>query len=283
MKKLFLSLLNSKIVKGSVLLITIKCLFIFTVIIIQACSNFSDEVSPKIKESFNLSKLEIGKTKISLKEKTSNTINKRSIDDNSQDIYLVSLDGDATLSDADFENISNSAYDFYSLNQVLLDYNLSPSLEPINGESDPVLVVNVDEQELLDALNPAIQEAKNYLRDKGFTDNDIIDMINEENLQETDLIVLVSVLSSYENSDFTSYSLQGMFVTPTFALDGYDVLMCGISAFGVDVIWALGTQDATKWTVKAIKKAGAAVGKRMLGPIGVAITLVSFGTCIAML
>jgi hypothetical protein len=283
MKKLILSILNSKIVKGSVLLITIKCLFIFSVIIIQSCSNFDDEKSPKIKESFNLSKIEIGKTKISVKEKTSNMINKRSLDDNSQDIYLVSLDGDASLSDADFQNISNSVYDFYSLNQVLMDYNLSTSLKPNNGESDPVLVVNVNEQELLETLNPAIQEAKNYLKNKGFKDNDIIDMINEEGLEETDLIVLVSVLSSYENADFTSYSLQSMFVTPTFALDGYDVIMCGIAAFGADVIWALGTQDATKWTVKAIKKAGAAVGKRLLGPIGVAITLVSFGTCLSML
>ena len=51
-------------------------------------------------------------------------------------------------------------------------------------------------------------------------------------------------------------------------------------AIGADVLWALGS-DGVKWKKKAIKKAFGAVAKRMLGPIGVAFAIVTFGICMA--
>jgi len=50
-------------------------------------------------------------------------------------------------------------------------------------------------------------------------------------------------------------------------------------ALGVDAIWALGGSNAKSWSKSAIKKAFGSVAKRFLGPVGVAITVTSFGLC----
>lgn len=45
----------------------------------------------------------------------------------------------------------------------------------------------------------------------------------------------------------------------------------------VDALWALGGSNAAAWTAAGMKTAFKAVAKRALGPIGVAIAVVSFG------
>lgn len=56
---------------------------------------------------------------------------------------------------------------------------------------------------------------------------------------------------------------------------------CALFAIGADAIWALGSSSASAWTAAAMTKAFTAVAKRFLGPIGVAIAVVSFGVCLA--
>ena len=53
-----------------------------------------------------------------------------------------------------------------------------------------------------------------------------------------------------------------------------------LAAIGADAIFSLGSKSS-KWTIKAISKAFGAVAKRFLGPIGVAIAVVTFVICIA--
>ena len=58
-------------------------------------------------------------------------------------------------------------------------------------------------------------------------------------------------------------------------------LECGMIAVGADALWALGGSSASAWTAAAMTKAFTAVAKRFLGPIGVAIAVITFGVCMA--
>lgn len=65
------------------------------------------------------------------------------------------------------------------------------------------------------------------------------------------------------------------------AVDSGEVLDCALEALGIDAIYALSASGLTTWTGAAIAKAFSAAAKRALGPVGVAIAVVSFGICIA--
>jgi hypothetical protein len=58
------------------------------------------------------------------------------------------------------------------------------------------------------------------------------------------------------------------------------IATCAAIAVGADILWSLG-DSSVKWTTKSIVKAFSKVAKRFLGPVGVAIAIVSFGMCIA--
>jgi len=60
-----------------------------------------------------------------------------------------------------------------------------------------------------------------------------------------------------------------------------ELLVCGAVAIGADALWALGGSSASAWTAAAMTKAFTAIAKRFLGPVGVAIAVVSFGVCLA--
>jgi hypothetical protein len=64
-------------------------------------------------------------------------------------------------------------------------------------------------------------------------------------------------------------------------IDGGEVLDCALAAIGADALFAFGGSTATAWTAAAVTKAFSAVAKRFLGPVGVAIAVVSFGICIS--
>jgi hypothetical protein len=46
---------------------------------------------------------------------------------------------------------------------------------------------------------------------------------------------------------------------------------------GADALYSLSLSNASTWTYSAMKNAFKAVAKRFLGPIGVAVAVVSFG------
>lgn len=60
-----------------------------------------------------------------------------------------------------------------------------------------------------------------------------------------------------------------------------DFLKCAAVAVGADALFALGSSSATAWSAAALTRAFSAVAKRFLGPIGVAIAVVSFSLCLA--
>ena len=56
---------------------------------------------------------------------------------------------------------------------------------------------------------------------------------------------------------------------------------CAIAAVGVNVLWSLMASGASTWSVGAISAAFSRVAARIVGPIGVAITIAAFGWCLA--
>ena len=134
---------------------------------------------------------------------------------------------------------------------------------------------------IVTGLNPAVQEAKEYLYSKGLTEREIQTIITQENGTELDLIPLVMYMTVIEQDKPIAFDISSLFSTPAYAkLTTKDVLLCSAAAIGADILWALGISDTTKWSKKAITKAFGTVAKRFLGPIGVAIAVVSFGVCL---
>lgn len=163
----------------------------------------------------------------------------------------------------------------------LIDYSEAViQYEPTATNADYMLQVPV--AEVYDRLNPLIEESRQYLYAKGFTSQDIQDMLTEEGGKEEDLIPFVMALVQAENSPPISRNYMDFFITSAHAkLDASDYVRCAAVAIGADVLWSLSGSSASAWTVSAMKKAFGAIAKRMLGPIGVAIAAVSFGICIA--
>lgn len=142
-------------------------------------------------------------------------------------------------------------------------------------------LLQVPVAEVYDRLNPLIEESRQYLYAKGFTPQDIQDMLIEEGGTEEDLIPFAMALVQAESSASTARNYLDFFIPSAHAkLDAHDYLRCAAIAIGTDVLWSLSGSSASSWSVSAMKKAFGAVAKRMLGPIGVAIAAISFGVCI---
>lgn len=114
-------------------------------------------------------------------------------------------------------------------------------------------------------------------------------MIIEEDGTEEDLVPLVMSMIEIESqqntnplavNDFSRLFFNSAYAQAAPELTPGEIGTCAAIAIGADILWALGTSSASSWTMPAIKKAFGAVAKRMLGPIGVAIAVVTFGVCI---
>jgi hypothetical protein len=116
------------------------------------------------------------------------------------------------------------------------------------------------------------------LNARGLTNGDIDVMVQEEGGQEVDLVPYAAALAEYESTGATGMNYLILFGNSAYA---QNVLTCAAKALGVNALWALGGSNAAAWTKAGMKKAFGAVAKRALGPIGVAIAVVSFGLCMA--
>lgn len=138
-------------------------------------------------------------------------------------------------------------------------------------------------------MEPLIKNAKEYLYGRGFSEDEIQEMIKENSANETDLIPFVLKLSEaelyediYANITYRQKtSLLSIFAVPSYARDVefMDYVDCALHAVGADVFYSLAWSGAKTWTKAVMKRAFTAVVKRALGPIGAAITVISFGIC----
>ncbi|HOZ15050.1 MAG TPA: hypothetical protein PLH91_12385 [Tenuifilaceae bacterium] len=148
---------------------------------------------------------------------------------------------------------------------------------PTNSEYQITLPLET----ITNSLNPLVQESKQYLYSKGFSEQDIQKMLADEKAPETDLIALVMVVTQSENGLLVAQNQLNLFSinTANANVDWSEVGRCGLHALGVDILFSVGMSGATVWSTAAIKTAFKSVAKRMLGPVGVAIAVVDFGFC----
>ncbi|WP_124559640.1 hypothetical protein [Pedobacter sp. KBW01] len=152
--------------------------------------------------------------------------------------------------------------------------------EPTPTNSGNTIVVDV--QAINQALDPVILEAKQYLYAKGFTPNDITDMIAEHNGTQQDLVPFVIGLTWAETQapvEITK-NYNPFISTANAKLNAQDYINCAVAALGVDILYALSQSTLSTWSIPLMKKAFGTVAKKVLGPIGVAITIASFGFCL---
>jgi hypothetical protein len=112
---------------------------------------------------------------------------------------------------------------------------------------------------------------------KGATNQDITDMLQEEGAEDIDLIPFVKALTAVEQNQYTVRNISVPFITEAKALPKF--IECGITALGGDALYALSQSGASSWTWGAMKTAFKSIAKKFLGPIGVAVAVVSFGLC----
>lgn len=183
-------------------------------------------------------------------------------------------------------NVSSETIDFYqSVNSIedlaILIDNYDGTLQYEPSASNSSYPINLPLETIEQSLAPLVQQSKDYLYTKGFTEQDIQQMITEENAEETDLIPLVMAITQAENGNLVASNNFGLIpINMAYAkVNWQQVGHCAMHALGVDILFSLGASSATVWSAFAIKSAFKTVAKRMLGPIGVAIAVVDFGFC----
>ncbi len=174
----------------------------------------------------------------------------------------------------EFINDFSSDVSIQSLSDVLVNNGVSID-DSVNVNAD--VIIQIPEAPVRAALQPLVTNAKSYLMAKGITTQQITEMLQEENAEEIDLIPFVKTLVSIEEEQYAVRKISLPFVNEAKALPRF--VECGMAALGADAIYALSQSTASSWTWGAMKKAFKTVAKKMLGPIGVAIAVVSFGIC----
>lgn len=174
--------------------------------------------------------------------------------------------------------IINKARNMPTLTQITyaLEYHNASINDSIQTDAD--FSIFIPEQEVMNTLVPLVNDAKNYLIAKGATQQQITDMLQEENAQEIDLIPFVKLLSNIEQGQYAIRKFSVPFVIDANAkLPKF--IECGIYALGGDAGYALAHSGASSWTWSTMKSVFKGVAKRFLGPIGVAIAVISFTGC----
>jgi hypothetical protein len=291
--KNILNLVNlnvKKFFKGYFMLIALGISISFISLIVQSCSKnemFEDNVITQARNNFlnsakiglsNLNKIDINsKNKSSFAKST--TLN--------EDFATISI----------YESSGSNFTDFNRLHQVSSFKELT-SMDGVELEVsyiDGSTSDNIsDSQELIDsysisiesakqALQPTLVEAKNYLRYKGLTDNDIQNLLTADAdgpaMSESDLIPAVMQLIAEEKNQnsFTSLNFSNVFIQSAHASE---IGECAGDALGISAITAVVNQGLYTETGKALlKKAIRKVASRALGWVGAAIFAYEFGDC----
>ena len=270
-----------KFSKGILALVAINILIVISVFIFNSCKKTEFENSDngkanlKFRESLTSNKqfiasISFENEKINL---SSEQLRISSPYIESKKVYIAFSDEVTPEIESAFNN-TKSIQDLANL----IEYTDAIIQDEPNGNSINYPIV-VPIEKVADSLNPLVIESKEYLYSKGFSENAIQQMLTENNGTELDLIPFVIALTEIEKnqSTFATNNLN-LFIGSTYAMNEY--VKCAMVAIGADVLWALGGSQASAWSMTMMTKAFGAVAKRFLGPIGVAIAVVSFGLCI---
>lgn len=279
MKKLiFTSII--KFGKGTLVLFGLNLLLILSVFTIQACNTDFDLQKNHVKDnamirmSLNESINLLNQISIinhnSLKKGSENFRSKNEFE--TTETYYLYSSNDISLPDysTDIQNLNHffylrHNYDLQYLNQLT--------------EQNLVAAYDLPVQPILDALQPAVNASKQFFFDRGFNEQDIIEMLDGEH--EATLIPIVMEVTKNESN----YDLHGsLFLFGTSAYARGDFRDCFVEATGiaagVALIGALGAATTDKTLVmKLVKEAVKKIGGRTLGGIGLAMVVADIAYC----
>lgn len=275
-----------KYAKGMLAILAVKLVAVGFVFTLDSCkkqelkNSYNYEGNTKFRAAIEENKSVVGATiltnLVNSKATSRNAFSATSNTTNEEFPIYVDFPSPVTTEiQAQFDNINS----LQSLSNLLQSTNAVVQYEPTASNSNYSL--SVDTNAVTTSLNPLVQDSKEFLYTKGFTEQDIQQMLVEENAVETDLIALAMVITENEATYPVARNYSSSFVNSAQALTWSEVGHCASHALGMDVLFSLGSSGATVWTMGAIKTAFKSVAKRMLGPIGVAIAVVDFGFCLA--
>lgn len=187
--------------------------------------------------------------------------------------------------------LTNKVSDFGDFTNI--DYN--NMLYSLKGKIDSILLESLPEGISLDEYKLKLLNGELELSESNY--NKILEAStqlsnygrylaekNDIDIEISDISSTISLGGLYSPSDDLETKYYGFDPNSTNAaskLGPSDFLTCAAVAVGADALWALGGSSASAWTAAAMTRAFSAVAKRFLGPVGVAIAVVSFGVCLA--
>ena len=154
--------------------------------------------------------------------------------------------------------------------------------------------IQISEEEYRKTYEPLLKKSKKYLKEqKGFTDEEIQEMVDSARVDELYLIPLVTIISADDNQNVLSknttkiFNPLSLFVTPTYAsgfdwsgLVAKDYIECAAIAIGFDIAGFGFTSACKTWSKVAIKRAFIAIAAKAIGPVGAVLTVGSFVGCL---
>ncbi|OUR91586.1 hypothetical protein A9Q87_09770 [Flavobacteriales bacterium 34_180_T64] len=293
-----------KIVKGTLVIFAIKLILIGVLFIGQSCEtdneilHQNEEANTNFIESLRHSKeklqvISVRNSKINIKNNSSYL--ERDMQGVSVSYCLNEINDDSITIEELVEDINNvtsfiqakSQYGFGDLsefNSTLDDPTNSDQAEtPEFNPEDCLAIFNLPLQPIVDAIEPTIEDAKNYLRSKGLTDNDIENLLAADStggaIEEYNLVPTVMMLIAEEQNTNSNVGVnfQSLFGSSAFASQ---VGECAGDALGISAIAEVMRRGINTSAGKALlKKAIRKVASRALGWIGAAIFIYEFGDC----
>ena len=166
------------------------------------------------------------------------------------------------------------------LQNLAKNYAVSFEITDCSEISENIILVS--EAKTSASMAAMIKQSKQYLNSLGMTDADIQEMLLEENADESTLVPFTLALIEHDNNNYYAWLRTNNFslIPCAYAIDWGHVGHCALNAIGADIFFSLGRSMAKSWTKAAIKTAFKSVAKRMVGPIGVALTVIDFALCL---
>jgi len=199
---------------------------------------------------------------------------------------ILSADTKALIVCMPVENVSlpiqeiESVQNINDLQSIASKYAASFMIADFSESLEDVILIS--EAKTSASLASMVIQSKQYLYSLGMTDDDIQQMLQEENADESTLVPFTLALIEHDNSCYYAQVRNDHFsLIPCAyaAVDWKQVGQCSLHAIGADIFFGLGTSLTKTWTKAAIKKAFKVAAEKIVGPVGVAITVVDFALC----
>lgn len=279
----------NKFAKGIFAIFTIKLFIVLMTFVVQSCSNeiFEENSVTEAKINF-LNSAKIGISNLNgvlINSKNNSTLAKST--NYNEDYATISVYSLPESNFTDFQTLDNIS----SFNQLTridgtelqVSYIDGSTSDNISDSQDLIRSYSISIEAAKQSLQPTLVEAKNYLRSKGLTDNDIQNLLTADEygpaMSESDLIPTVMQLIAEEQNinSVASLNFSNVFIQSAHASD---IGNCAGDALGISAIAAVVNEGLYTSAGKALlKKAIRKVASRALGWVGAAVFTYEFGDC----